>query len=238
MLRGVKYGETSQIVTLFTRRMGTVAVMARGARGAKSRFGSSLQPLSHVQVVFYFKPARDVHTLSESSHISLFSRTSRDLERMATAVRIVETVASLYPRPEPDERMFDILLEILTRLNQAEDRWKNLLPFFQLQISASLGFSPMVDREDVRSVDSAGGYFSLIDGSISRRKPSSPSVSATRSTLRAVGILVHADLDTIMQMNLDKPVLDEVIDLVESYLRYHVEDFRPSRSKTVYDRIL
>lgn len=238
VLRSVNYGETSQIVTLYTRAMGTVAVIAKGARSQKSRFGSALQLMSHVQVVFYFKNSRNVHTLSESTHLTLFRKIYRELDRMAVGVQIIESVRVLMLHPEPDEFAFDLVLDVLTRLEEADDRWANLLPYFQLRLSATLGFAPALDREDVRGIGSAGGFLTLTDGSVSESKPAEPSAPASRSAIRAIGVIVHAKLDTVMRMDLENSVLLEVVDLVETYLRYHVEGFRPSRSKAVFDRIL
>lgn len=238
ILRSINFGETSQIVTLYTRQMGTIAVIAKGSRGLKSRFGSTLQPMAHVQVVFYHKSSREVHTLSESSHITLFRKIYRQLDRMAVGIRIIETARVLMPRPEPDEFAFEMFLDVLNRLEKAGDRWSNLLPYFQIKLSAALGFALALDREEVRHIGSAGGFLSLTDGNVSESKPGGPSVSASRRAIRAVGVFVHADLDVVMRMELEQPISLEVIQLVESYLKYHFEDFRPSRSKAVFDRIL
>ncbi len=238
VLRSINYGETSQIVTLYTRAMGTVAVIAKGARSPKSRFGSALQVMSHGQVVFYFKNSRNVHTLSESTHLTLFRRIYRELDRMAVGIPIIESIRVLMPHPEQDEFAFDVLLEVLTRLEEADDRWENLLPYFQLRLSAALGFAPALDREDIRRIGSAGGFLSLTDGNVSESKPAEPSAPASRKAIRAIGVLVLTELDTVMRMDLERYVAVEVVKLVEMYLRYHVEDFRPSRSKAVFDRIL
>ena len=151
---------------------------------------------------------------------------------------MIELVGVLMARPEADEYTFETLLGVLVRLNEADERWSNLLPYFFLQLSAALGFAPIVERENVRRIGSSGGFFSLDNGDVSTAKPHGPSSSASRKAIRAIGVMVHADLDTIMRMDLDRQVSEEVLQLVESYLRFHVEDFRPSRSKPVFDRIL
>jgi DNA repair protein RecO (recombination protein O) len=237
VLRTVKYGETSLIVTLFTKRLGTIAVMAKGARGAKSKFGSSLRPMSHVQAVFYHKPSRDVHTLSECTTLTVFKRLYAELNRMAAGVRIVETISTLFPRPEVDEAVFDAALAALLDLEESNQNWANLLPYFQLQMCASLGFAPMVDPEAVRQIGSSGGFLSLEDGSISQTKPLGPSTPASRRAIRALGVLVHAGRENSLRMSLDIQSYRELVEMIESYVRYHVEDFRPSRSKVVFDRL-
>ena len=97
VLRGLDYGETSRIVTLFTRERGKMSVMAKGARKTKSKFGSTLQPMSHVEVVFYYKPTRTLQILSESSHVRAFHDLQRSLEKITLGLRVVELVVVLRP---------------------------------------------------------------------------------------------------------------------------------------------
>src|ERR687897_829348 len=49
VLRTYKLGETSKIGVLLTRERGKVRAVARGARGARPRYQSALEPLSEVQ---------------------------------------------------------------------------------------------------------------------------------------------------------------------------------------------
>jgi len=236
-LRSVDYGETSQIVTLYTRRLGTVAVMARGARGAKSRFGSALQPMSHLQAVFYHKPSREVHSLSEATHLTVFRQIPREIDRLSLGLRIVETVNSLMPNPEANDEAFDVILGVLRRLDTESGHWKNLLPYFELQVSAFMGFAPLLDKPQIEEISASGGYLRLDDGSATTSKPNTPAVPATRQAIRALGVMLHTDIDTIMRMNVPTNVLDEVITIVETYLTYHVVDFRQSRSKRVFENM-
>lgn len=237
VLRSVDYSETSQIVTLYTRRMGSVAVMARGARGARSQFGSALQPISHIQAVYYHKPSREVHSLSEATHLSIFRGIRKDIDRLSLALRIVETINSLLGRPETNDEAFDVILEVLQRLDLEQDHWHNLLPYFQLQLSAFMGFAPLLDKQQVEQITASGGFMRLDDGAATSDKPNSPSVPLSRRAVRALGVMLLADVDTVMRMNVQPPVLNEIISAVEAYLDYHVEDYRHSRSKLVFENM-
>ena len=61
VLRSHRLGETSLIVTLFTRDFGLLRCVAKGARGPKSRFGASLEPGVSIAAVVY----RLTHTPAE-----------------------------------------------------------------------------------------------------------------------------------------------------------------------------
>jgi len=159
------------------------------------------------------------------------------LSRLSIGLRIVEAMAVLMPRPEANERAFVVLLNVLRLLDAAVSHWTNILPFFQLQISALLGFSPSLDRDQIEAIVEEGGFLRLSDGALFSFKPDQAALPISRRAARAIGILVHARIEHILRMDLDPSTASEVEDTVESYLRYHVEDFRPSRSKLVFEQI-
>ena len=239
VLRKMDYRETSQIVTLFTREKGKMAVLAKGARLLKSRFGSSLQPMSYTQVVFYHKPTRGLQTLSESAHVQPFHRISRDLEKISIGWRIVELVYALMEEEQQHPQVFNLLVEILGRLDEADVHAINLLPYFQMRLATVLGFAPDIDRERVEHLPDEGGVLTLDTGAI--LLPDATPLAArraARTALRAFAILARADLDTVMRMRLDAKTRREVNALVEDFLRYHVEDAYPSRSDKIIGQLL
>lgn len=240
VLRSVDYGETSQIVTLFTRQKGKLAVMAKGARRTSSRFGSSLQPMSYTQAVFYYKGSRGVQTLSESSHVRPFHGIMRSLEGLSYGLRMVELVNALLQDEEQNPHVFDLLVEILDRLNRTGSRLENLFHFFQLRLASILGFAPNFDRDAVDRVPPSGGVIALETGSIHPTHPGAAAgVSrASRRALRAFAVLARADLETVMRMRIDERTLAEVSRLIEDFLRYHVEDAYPVRSSRIVGQML
>lgn len=234
VLRSMAYGETSQIVTLFTREKGKIAVLAKGARLIKSRFGSSLQPMSYSQVVFYYKPTRQLQTLSESSHVYAFHGIGRQLEKLALGQRVMELVAALLQDEEQNPMVFNLVVQVLDALNQAEERITNVLFYFQLRLAALLGFEPHIDRDAVQALDDNGGLLLLNEGAILASHAVAPSARpASRAALRAFAIFTRADLEAILRMTLPKAVESEVHDLIEGYFRYHVADAYPTRSDKV-----
>ncbi len=239
VLRSIDYGETSRIVTLFTKQRGKVAVMAKGARRSGSRFGSSLQPMSYTHVVIYYKPSRNVQTLSESSHLHFFDGITRNLESVSCGLRIVELVHALMQEEERSPRAFDLVLEVLDRLNRTFERVDNLLYYFQLRFASVLGFAPDVDR-DVLDDLADSGCLSLETGTILpfRHAPAGTVRAASRQALRAFAVCAQADLEHVMRMNLSPKLRLELGRLIDDYLRYHVEDAYPTRTAKIVSQML
>jgi DNA repair protein RecO (recombination protein O) len=238
VLRNMAYGETSQIVTLFTQEKGKVAVLAKGARLPKSRFGSTLQPMSCVQVVFYHKPTRALQTLTESSHLHRFVAVGEDLEKIAVGLRLMELVSALLQDEHANPSVFTLVLNSLHHLDAAEARAFNVLPWFELHLAAYLGFAPAFEREVVEALPEAGGFLLPDTGTIVPAGTTTAGRRASRAALRAFAVFARADLDTAMRMRLDPAVRPEVEALVETYVRYHTEDTYPTRSDPVRARLL
>ncbi len=65
VLQTYPYSDTSKILRLLTLDHGPQSVMARGALRPRSRLSGVLEPFADGTATFYFKPDRDLHTLSE-----------------------------------------------------------------------------------------------------------------------------------------------------------------------------
>ncbi|PSQ80009.1 MAG: DNA repair protein RecO [Bacteroidetes bacterium QS_1_63_11] len=241
VLRSLDYGETSQIVTLYTREKGKLGVMAKGARRPKSSFGATLQPMAYTQVVFYYKPTRTLQTLSESSHVESFHRLRRNLTSITVGFRIVELVDALMETEDAQPEVFALLVHALRRLNAREARVTNVWPYVQLQLAQILGVAPAVRRDRVEAVTREEGLLSLVDGGVypdsGRDAVPDESRRASRAALRAYAVCARADLDTVMRLEMSPSVRREVEELVRDFLRYQFDDAYPDRSRSVIAQI-
>ena len=233
VLRSLDYGETSQIVTLLTPEAGKLGVIAKGARRTKSSFGSSLQPMAYTQIVYYYKPTRDLQVLSESSHVESFHHLRRTLQSITIGLRIVELVDALTEEEDPQPEVFAMTVQALRRLDRTEARAANLWPYVQLRLARLLGIAPAIERANVEAVEE-DGLLSRGNGGVypADATPEAP-LRASRAALRAYAVFARADLDTVMRMELAPDVRREVEALVRDFLRYHVEDAYPHRSQEV-----
>jgi recombinational DNA repair protein (RecF pathway) len=122
VLRTMKYGNTSRIVTLLTRDFGKVSVIAKGARGARAKFGAALEPLNICHVVFYKKDTRDLHTLSQADLVTAADGLTCDAERILLGFAVLEYVAASVHGDEECERVYDIAVRALADIGGAGRR--------------------------------------------------------------------------------------------------------------------
>ncbi len=232
------YGETSRIVTLFTRDHGRMGVMARGARSGKSKFGSTLEAMSWIQAMVYFKPGRDLQTLSEASHMELFGRLSRSLDRIAIGLRTIELTGALMQSGQTNPLVLDLQVDTLRLIDSSTDFLGNIWPLFAMRLAGLLGFAPGFKREEVASLPASGGWLRLESGAIEHHRPAgSQSIGASREGIRAFAICARATTDVVMNLALSPGAALELKHLVEGYVQYHVEDAFPDRSERVIRQI-
>ncbi len=233
MLRSLDYSESSTIATLFTETRGKIAVLAKGARRPKSKFGATLQPMTHAQVVFYYKPTRSLQMLSESSHIAPYRTLRRSLTPITIGLRMVELADALLGDESRQPAAYELLVRVLRRLDDAPPRRVLLWPFFQIRLAAALGIAPAIQRDRVEAVDEEG-WLSLSDGGVYPLS-ASPSTTrkASRAALRAYAIVARAPLDTVLRMECRPAVRQELQALVDAYLRYHFDTQIPDRCRRV-----
>ena len=231
VLRAFDYGETSRIANVLTRAHGMMSVIAKGARRPKSRFGSTLQPLSHVQVVYYHKPGRGLQTLKEAAHVTRFPSLQADLARLPLALRALEISRAMLGEGDAHPLAVDLLVATLSVLDLADDRAANALPWFGLHLASLLGFAPDVRRPDVLALGDAGGGLVLDSGAVVPQ--ASGGIRASRAALRAFAVFARTDLETSMRMDLDDATRREVDNLVDAYLRTHSGSAAPERVRAV-----
>ena len=140
-------GDTSRIVTVYTRDHGLRKFVAKGARKLPSRFGYALEPLSRSRFVYYEKADRDLHLLSKAEVIEATGSRMAELHRLAHAQAALELVDRLVWGEEPHARLYALLVQALHGCTSAPLATLPAVTLaFQLQLAGELGYKPRLDQ--------------------------------------------------------------------------------------------
>lgn len=126
ILRTYPLKESDKIVSFFTRDLGKVRGVARGARRPKSKYGSSLEPLTLVRVQYFERESRDLANLDHadllqpSPQVPLAAGSGNLLHSMAVAV-MVEVADRMLPEHEANDAVFRLLLSVSPALRTASE---------------------------------------------------------------------------------------------------------------------
>ena len=114
VLRGYKLGETSKLVVLLTRDRGKLRAVARGARGARPRYQSALEPLSEVRATLYGRQGTELFRLGDAELLhSAFRAGTRSLESAMLLSGCAEMLDAFCPEGEVEEKTYRLALAVV-----------------------------------------------------------------------------------------------------------------------------
>jgi len=248
VLKTMKYRGTSMIVTLYTKQFGKMSGIVKGARQAKSKFGSALQPMSHVQVVVYKKEGRDLQTVTQCDALTTHRGLGEDIEKMAVGMSMVELISNIAHEEEENPELFSLLQESLAAVNSATKNPSNVLYYFELRLSHLLGFQPRFDdciscRAPIFRGENAGEQvtYHLGRGGPLCAGCSSVPGQTRKITVRNLRVLKSiSECDTyeaVIEIDIDYRAKEEINGFLWDYLRQHISGMRTLKSSKVFSRI-
>jgi len=142
VLNSQKYGEADLIVTYLTSNKGIIRAFARSPRKIKSRFGSSLEPLTHAQISLLGKE-QSLPKLTQSDIINSFHQIRENYQDFVNLSKLAEILISLTPTNIPSKRLFTFFLNILHLINSSSQDSKGALYLIsQIRLLALIGYAP------------------------------------------------------------------------------------------------
>lgn len=222
VLRTRKLAEADRIITLLTRQHGVVRAVAKGVRRTSSRFGSRLEPFTHVDL--QLAEGRNLDTITQADTKSPFGEAiSADYDRYTAASVMLETAERLVAEErEPSVQQYLLLIGGLRAMAAGDHRPSDVMDSFILRSLAVAGYAPSFDgcarcglEGPHRSFHSASGGVLCADC----RMPGSAHPMPTTVTL--LGALLAGDWQVVAAAN-DRD-RREARGLVSAYLAWHLE---------------
>ncbi len=142
VLRTYKLGEADRIVVFITPDRGIVRAVAKGVRKTRSKFGSRLEPMSHVEVQLH-EGRGELQLVIQVDTVDHFRANREDLDRLTKAVAMLEAVDQVALQDEPAPEVYRMLLGALRTL-ALEDSPLVMAGFF-LKLLGQEGSGPQVE---------------------------------------------------------------------------------------------
>ncbi len=147
VLRSLKLGESSRIVSCLALGHGHIKLVARGVSGPRGRWGGLLECGNELEAVFYARPDRELWTLAEAGLLRAALTGGGSLDKLSYLLAVLELADRLLPEREPVRTIAAIYRRYL-------DRWHHEGPtampalFFALEMALlkELGLSIELSR--------------------------------------------------------------------------------------------
>jgi DNA repair protein RecO (recombination protein O) len=230
--------ETSRILRLATREAGIQSVLARGARRAKSRYGSALDLFASGTAEIYIKAGRELHTLASFDVMRSRGQLAADLGRFTAASAIAE-LGMRFGTSEGHADLYDALVATLDSIGESPANASiDAALAGAWQIVSEMGFAPSLEACSschTSISDDAPASFSHPAGGVLCRRCTSLAGSSrllpaeARAALRAWVAGERMSLTDDLARRAHQRLLRE-------FLSQHLADGRPLRAYDVWER--
>lgn len=175
ILRAVKYGETSLIVTAYTELFGLQSYIVQGVRtSSKKGAGRAnyFQPGAILELVVYHYELKNLQRIKEFRWSYLYTSVFNNVIKNCVLLYMMELLQKCIKQPENNPDLFYFIEEALQQLDKADEKVTagiaiyfalHLATFFGFQISNEQQF-PILDLQDGKFSHSYPQHIYYVDG--------------------------------------------------------------------------
>ncbi len=239
VLQKIKYGDTSIIVTLFTKDFGKMSAIVKGGRSPKSKLNSSIDILNHLQIVFYRKESREVQLISSASIISHYPNLKGDIESLKFAQAVVELIKNLMAEHEVNQRLFNGIVKIFSLMDEFRETASILFARFFMFFLSELGYQLQIEK------CSKCGNKELSKNELSYNYDLGIFCSDCKSTYTESFSISSELFELLNCLKSNRTVpknlyseVDKAINFMERHLRHHVQDFKGLQSIKIFNSLV
>lgn len=223
-LRKVDWSETSQVLRFFTPERGKISCVAKGAKRKKSAFLAPFDILGLYDLIRIEKKPGTLDILTAAERTRVFSNIPRGYPRFVAASYALEFVDEFTPDGQPIDGLYDLLVELLERLD-GEVPVPDALFSFEARALSALGFGPRLRECGVcrKPASRPDLYFSVKDGGVlcpECRPKEERWFQARRASMESIARFMEGDMPTRV---MERPLVVEIRQILDACARFHLE---------------
>ncbi|HVT84616.1 MAG TPA: DNA repair protein RecO [Chitinophagaceae bacterium] len=236
VLRSVKYGETSLVVTIFTELFGVQSYLVNGVRTATKKGSGKanlFQPAAILDLVVYHNELKNLNRIKEFKWSNLYQHIFSDVRKNAVALFMVELLTKCLKQPESNPDLFHFSEDSFIHLDQASDAVTANFPlFFAIQLPVFFGF---------RITDNFSEQYSFLDlqeGKFEAQQPMHPYFLEGKQAEVTSHLLKVMQPEELEAIRLNHEFRRSLLFAYENYYALHLQDFGTMKTLPVLREIL
>ena len=236
VLRTVKYGETSLIVTIFTELFGIQSYLVNGVRtSSKKGAGKAnlFQPAAFLDLVVYHNDLKQLNRIREFKWSLVYQHILTDVPKNAGALFMIELLTKCLKQPEPNPELFEFVEDVFLKLDSSIGTVLANLPlFFIVHLSHFFGFR--IDD----NYSPGKKYLDLQEGSFTSDQPQHPYFLEDRQAEITSQFLKVMQVEELENIRLNHDFRRHLLQVFEKYYAFHITDFGTMKSLPVLSEVL
>jgi len=236
VLKTVKYGDTSLIVTIFTELFGLQSYIVNGVRiSTKKGTGKAnlFQPTAILDLVVYHNELKHLNRIKEFKWHYLYQHIFSDVPKNAVALFMIELLTKCLKQPEPNPELYEFIEDAFIHLDESNGPVMANFPlFFALHLPAFFGFrisddysdeTPILDLQEGTYVSEKPDHLHYLEG------------KQAEITSELLKIMQPGELE---QIKLNHDFRRQLLLIYETYYRLHIQEFGMMKTLPVLREVL
>ncbi len=229
ILKTVKYGETSIILTVYTERLGYRSFIQNGVRKSKSRLSySNFQIGNLIQIEWNDDPSKSILRIKDFQLSHPFRTIPFDLHKGSMVLFICEVLQKSIKEPDFHGVVFRFLKDTILYIYSTNDKISNISLYFLLELSSYLGFGPVNVLENFKE-----GFFDLKEGTFSKYEPTHPAFLNLEDSILLKSLL-NQDISSITKIQIPRHERLNLLERLLQYYQLHIENMQDVVSHRIW----
>jgi len=235
VLRTVKFGETSIVVSVFTELFGLQSYIVNGVRQVSKKGtakGAYFQPGSLLDLVVYKNDFKNLQRIKEYKWAYLYQHLFSDIFKNAVALFTIELLNKCLKEPEPNNELFYFVEDALLHLDEATPTVTANYPLFvALHLAVFFGFRINDEFSEEQH------YLDLQEGVFVEDQPRHSHYIQDREAEAVSHILKVMHPSELEDVKLNQDMRRRILTALEGYYALHIPDFGTMRTLPVLREI-
>ena len=235
VLRTIKYGETSLVVTIFTELFGVQTYMVNGVRSTKksSAKANYFQPAAILDLIVYYSENKSMHRIKEFSWGFLYENVLTDVIKNSISSFMMELLQKCLKQPEANADLYNFCEAALTQLDTSSKKIAANFPlFFALHLTHFFGFR-MADNYDTATI-----FLDLEEGIFIDHQPIHPHfIDGEKASLTSQLLKVMQPYE-LEEFNLNHTLRRQLLLHYQDYYALHIAEFGQMKTLMVLHEVL
>lgn len=236
VLRTVKYGETSLVVTIFTELFGVQSYLVNGVRtSTKKGTGKAnvFQPAAMLDLVVYHNELKHLNRIKEFKWATIYQQVFSNVPKNAVALFMTELLTKCLKQPEANAGLFHFIEDCFMQLDKSSGTVMANLPlFFSLHLPFHFGFR-ITDN-----YSSQNCFLDLQEGLFVSKQPHHPHFLEDKKAAVTSQLLQVMQPEELEDIKLNHDFRRHLLQRYEDYYRLHIQDFGTMKSLPVLREVL
>ena len=237
VLKAVKYGETSLIVTALTELFGLQTYMANAVRSSKQPGKAAIyQPCSILQMEVYHNEQKNLQRIKEAEWSPIFNYLYSDIVKNCVGLYIVELMYNVIKQPETNADLYNFCEDALMSLDAAPANVTANFPlYFSIQFAYFFGFR--INDFPIKYNEAEVYFLDLNEGQFVLHQHDAGQYLEKEDAAIIADILRIQHPSELHLIRINRLKRMKLLQSLETYYQIHIPDFKKLKTLEVLQSI-